>query len=112
MALEYVMNPRLSERPAPPHRCVLITANVSSLHTGLCYVAPSLERLYNCMYEPPDGLPQHNCKYEAHTVRITDARGLSAAPAIHREGFELWNAPSEVVDFRDDEEVRDRKSVV
>ena len=106
MALEYVMNPRLNERPAPQDRCGLITANVSSLHTGLCYVAPSSERLYNCMYEPPDGSPQDNCKYEAHTVRITDARSLSAAPSIHREGFELWNAPSEVVDFRNDEEVR------
>lgn len=85
-------------RPAAPH--------VPSVLAGIWYVAPGAEPLYNYMYEPPDGSPQHNCKYEVHTVRITDARGLSAAPSVHAAGFELWDAPSEVASFRDDEEIR------
>lgn len=58
------------------------------------------------MYEPADGSPQHNCDYEAHTVRIEDARALAAAPSIHAAGYELRNAPSEVADYRDEEAVR------
>jgi hypothetical protein len=58
------------------------------------------------MYEPQDGSPQHNCNYELHTVRITDARALNATQSIHAQGFELWDAPSEVRNFRDDGEVR------
>jgi hypothetical protein len=84
-------------RPAAPH--------IPSVLAGITYVAPGAEPLYNYMYEPPDGSPQHNCKYEVRTVRITDARGVSAAPSVHVEGFELWDAPSEVANFGADDEV-------
>ena len=80
--------------------------HIPSVLAGISYVAPGAELLYNYMYEPPDGAPQHNCEYEVHTVRIADARGLSAAPSVHAGGFELWDAPSEVANFRDDDEVR------
>jgi hypothetical protein len=76
------------------------------VQAGVCYVAPGREPLYNCMYEPADGSPQHNCAYEGRTVAITDARTLSPAPSVHVEGFELRDAPSSVADFRDDTEVR------
>ena len=85
-------------RPSAPH--------IPSVLAGISYVAPGDEPLYNYMYEPLDGSPQHNCKYEVRTVRITDARGLSDAPSVHAAGFELWDAPSEVVNFRDEDEVR------
>jgi len=79
---------------------------IPSVLASIYYVAPSAQPLYNYMYEPLDGSPQHNCNYELHAVRITDARGLSAAPSIHADGFELWDARSVVVDFRDDDAVR------
>jgi hypothetical protein len=82
------------------------TPHIPSVLADVCYVRPGTEPLYNYMYEPPDGSPQHNCKYETRSVYITDARGLSAAPSIHADGFELWDAPSEVANFRDEEEVR------
>lgn len=84
----------------------LSARHVHSVYAGIHYVAASPEPLYNYMYEPLDGSPQHNCKYELHTVCITDARDLSATPSIHAEGFELWDAPSEIVNFRDDDQVR------
>lgn len=77
-----------------------------SVCADLCYVKPSAERLYNYMYEPPNGTPQHNCLYEARSVVITDARSFSSRPSVHREGFELWDAPSDVTDFSDEEAVK------
>src|SRR4051794_32776241 len=77
-----------------------------SVVTEISYVAPSDEPLYNHMYEPADGSPQHNCRYHNQTVRIVDARALAGAPSIHAEGFELWDAPSDIANFRDDEQVR------
>jgi hypothetical protein len=58
------------------------------------------------MYEPPEGTPEHNCQYEARSVVITDARSFSSQPSIHIEGFELWDAPSGITDFRDEEAVK------
>ena len=58
------------------------------------------------MYEPQDGSPQHNCVYEIHTVRVTDARAFTDVHSVHTEGFELWDAPSQVGNFRDEDEVR------
>jgi hypothetical protein len=72
----------------------------------LSYVRPGAQRLYNYMYERADGSPQHNCSYEAYRVPIADARSLGASPSVHANGFELRRAPSEVVDFRNEKEVR------
>jgi hypothetical protein len=83
-----------------------VAPQVPSLITGISYVQRSAEPLYNYMYELPDGAPQHNCSYGIHTVRITDARGVSTPASVHREGFELWDAPSQIRNFREDEEVR------
>lgn len=84
----------------PTHR------SADSLVAGLCYVERSSEPLYNFMYEPPDGQPQHNCSYVVHQTPIADARSLSPAPRLHQEGFELRNARSQVANFWDDEEVK------
>jgi hypothetical protein len=78
---------------------------IPSFTAGLCYVEYRGEPLYNFMYEPPEGSPQHNCHYVVRAVRISDARSLSEVPSVHREGFELWHAPSAVADFRDGQEV-------
>jgi hypothetical protein len=89
------------------HRYSPTAPRIPAVSGGICYVVPGPEPLYNYMYELPDGSPQHNGKYEVHVVRITDGRGLSIGPSIHVAGFELWDAPSEVANFRDEDKVRD-----
>ncbi|MDB5812078.1 MAG: hypothetical protein JWN94_4200 [Betaproteobacteria bacterium] len=64
------------------------------------------ERPYNYMYEPSAGTAQQNCEYEMHRMRITEARLLSQPPSLHREGFELWDAPSAVTDFQNADEIQ------
>lgn len=97
---------RIAIPEAPAARYRRSDPQIPSFAAGLCYVEPTGEALYNIMYEPPEGLPQHNCHYVVRDVRISDARSLSGAPSVHREGFELWHAPSQIVNFRDCEEVK------
>lgn len=75
---------------------------------ALAYLAPTTERPYNYMYEPPAGTAQENCEYRMSPVWITDARAMTSPPSIHTEGFELWDAPSTVVDFTDEDAIRTR----
>jgi len=54
------------------------------------------------MYEPAGGAPRENFEYDLQRVSITDARTVALPTSVHREGFELWDAPSQVTNFRDD----------
>jgi hypothetical protein len=74
---------------------------------ALAYLAPTTECPHNYMYEPPAGTAQENCKYRVSPVWIEDARAM-ASPSIHAEGFELWDAPSAVTDFTDQDAIRSR----
>ena len=75
---------------------------------SLAYVAaPTTEPLYTYMYEPPAGTARQNCDYRLAPVWIGDARAM-ASPSIHAEGFELWDAPTAVGDFADEDAVRTR----
>ena len=74
----------------------------------LAYLAPTTERPYNYMYEPPAGTARENCEYRESPVWIKDARAMASPPAIHVEGFELWDAPSAVTDFTDQDAIRSR----
>jgi hypothetical protein len=60
---------------------------------------------FTYMYEPPAGIERQNCEFELISMPITDARNLARQPKIDVEGFELWEAPTEVADFRNDQEV-------
>lgn len=71
----------------------------------LGYLETAPERPFNYMYEPPDGAAWHNCEYEMREVRVADARDLSSSPSVHTEGFELWDAPSDVLDFDDEDAI-------
>jgi hypothetical protein len=75
---------------------------------GLAYLAPTAERPYNYMYEPPVGTPRQNCEYRMSPVWIKDARAMASPPSVDVEGFELWDAPSVVADFSDEDAVRNR----
>ena len=74
----------------------------------LTYLEPTTERPYNYMYEPPAGTARQNCEYRGRPVWITDARAMASSLSIHVEGFELWDAPTVVSDFTDEETIRSR----
>lgn len=79
-----------------------------SVTAGLAYLVPATERPYNYMYEPPVGTARENCEYRVSPVRIMDARAIASPPFIHVEGFELWDAPTRVADFTDEDTIRKR----
>src|SRR5438270_1560742 len=117
MHSQVVLEPRLQQRISSNHtpfdgpataalrRSLPSAAYLPSIDAGLSYLRHADERPYNCMYEPPPGIPGQNCEYELHRMPITDARTLSPGPSVHREGFELWDAPSAVKDFLNEEEI-------
>jgi hypothetical protein len=78
----------------------------ATVNAGLNYLVPTQERPCSYAYEPPPGVPWENCEYELRQMAIADARGAAERPSIDREGFDLWDAPSAVRDFLDQEEVR------
>ncbi len=117
MHSQVLIEPRLQQRISGNHtpfngpataalrRSTPSTAYLPSIEAGLSYLKHTDERPYNFMYEPPPGMPRQNCEYELHRMPITDARILSPGPSVHREGFELWDAPSGVKDFLNEEEI-------
>src|SRR5258706_3675085 len=60
------------------------------------------------MYEPAAGVVRQNCEYRVNSVRIADGRAMALRPAIDVEGFELWDAPTAMVDFSDEDAIRRR----
>ena len=55
---------------------------------ALAYLAPTTERPYNYMYEPPAGTARENCEYRESPVWIKDARAMASPPAIHAHIFD------------------------
>jgi hypothetical protein len=76
-----------------------------SVLAELSYLEPGAERPIQYAYQPPHGGPWESCGYEPRAVRIADARALVPGASLHAEGFELRDAPSEVADFLDEDEV-------
>lgn len=79
---------------------------MQSVLAPLAYLKPMEARPYSYMYEPPGGEPWENCEFEVRDTHIADARALPRPASVHREGFELREAPSRVTDFRDEEAVK------
>lgn len=76
------------------------------VHAQLGYLSPTDERPVNYMFEPPPGVPRESVPAAVRLAAIADARQAQRPPSLAREGFELWEAPSQVASFDDDEEVR------
>lgn len=81
---------------------------VPGVTAGLGYLGPTTERPYNYMYEPPAGAVWQNCEYQVSPVWIADARAMVSPPTIHSEGFGLWDAPTSVMDFQDEDAILSR----
>ncbi|ASL48766.1 hypothetical protein bAD24_p00305 (plasmid) [Burkholderia sp. AD24] len=75
--------------------------SIPSIKATLGYLLPTLERPYNYAYQPPEGMPWENYQHDERAVSIRDARFAAARHSVHVEGFELWDAPSVVRDFKD-----------
>jgi hypothetical protein len=96
---------------ASVHRCgtpsrLFTPDDPRTLVAALSYLVPTGERPVSYAYDPPTGVPRENCAYVSHDMRIVDARSLAEGTSIDREGFELWDAPSAVKDFFDEDAVR------
>jgi len=75
---------------------------VAELH----YLKRSAEKPARYVMEPPPGVPAWNGIEDPHQVRIEDARGREAEFTLDRNGFAFVNAPSQVRDFYDAEEIK------
>ena len=84
------------------------TPRLAGVTAGLSYLAPTTERPYNFMFEPPPGTAPQNCGFRVSPVWIKDGRAMVSPPSIHVEGFELWDAPTTVTDFTDEDAIRTR----
>lgn len=82
------------ERPRP-----------ASVIAPLLYLGRSPDVPVSYVGTPPVGTPADNCEYVARSVVIHDARDTARLLALDRNGFELWQAPTTVGDFLDEDEV-------
>jgi hypothetical protein len=89
----------LQRRPSPWKR-----AN-KPVVAGLNYLVKTGERPVSYACEPPRGTPWESSSYELCQMDIADGRSASPRTSIHVEGFELWDAPTFVRDFRNKENV-------
>lgn len=77
------------------------------VETTLSYLAEMPERPAYYLYEPPAGVPWRNTKGDRRRVQVGDARQLTPAPTLDREGFTLAHLQSAVVDPFDLRAVRE-----
>ncbi|MDI1269429.1 MAG: CmcJ/NvfI family oxidoreductase [Polaromonas sp.] len=78
----------------------------SRVVAALSYLKSTSETPCSYAYEPPPGIPWENSEYELQQIPIVDARSAAHSSSINHEGFELWDAPTTVKDFLDEDAVR------
>lgn len=81
-------------------------ATSKSVVAELHYLKRTAERPVRYVKEPPAGVPEWNGIDDPRQVRIEDARGREADFTLDRNGFALVNAPSQVRDFYDPDEIK------
>jgi hypothetical protein len=75
------------------------------IRAPLSYLAEGEGAPVHYAFEPPPGEPWENVRYDERLTEIGDARHASQRPWVHREGFELWDAPTGLRDHRDEEQI-------
>ncbi|WP_149535484.1 CmcJ/NvfI family oxidoreductase [Siccirubricoccus phaeus] len=73
----------------------------------LNYLAPVQGRPRTYTFPPPNGEPRSNVLPEPHEVVIHDARRAGEEFSLDRQGFAWINAPTAVVDFGNEAEIRE-----
>ncbi|WP_266160872.1 CmcJ/NvfI family oxidoreductase [Dyella silvatica] len=92
----------ISRRYAP------VMQNLPYTLAKLSYLQPTHERPLQYAYQPPPGTPWESCPFDERDMRIADARQLTTRTTVHREGFELWHAPTALSDFSDRDSIVQR----
>lgn len=80
---------------------------LDAVEAPLNYLAPGTDKPFIYIDEPPPGMPARNGRNETHRVAIHNGRPLVRRFSLDREGFELRRHDSAVVDFFDEDTVRD-----
>jgi hypothetical protein len=89
----------------------LDTAKIERLprvKAGLNFILPGTDKPRSYEYDPPAGMPRTTAAYEERTVAIHNMRPVASEFSLEREGVRLVTAPSEVSDFYDEAQIRDR----
>ncbi len=81
------------------------TRQLPSVIAEMGYLKGSDDHPFTYMYDPPAGSERQNCEFELVRMPIRDARQLAHQPSVDVEGFALWDAPTMVSDFRNDQEI-------
>jgi hypothetical protein len=76
------------------------------IHGEVTYLAKMAEKPHTYAYDLPPGQPRTNMLPDVRTVPIYDMRPLGSEMSLDREGFLLLEAPTEVTDLYDEEELR------
>lgn len=87
-------------------KCKATKPELPDVVSSLNYLSPSVDAPFSYTYEPPSGVPWQNCDAASHAISILDARPKADTLSIDREGFELWRAPTQVINFLNKDEVK------
>jgi len=72
----------------------------------LFYLKPTGVKPVSYTFEPPPGEPRQSGEYAPVPTQIFDARRFAADAALDREGFALIEAPTQVEDFWNEDQLR------
>ena len=68
----------------------------------LMFVTPRADKPYSYTFDPPPGVPASNIAYEAHTVRVENARPIADFLSLDVHGLAVVRHRSAVRDFWDE----------
>ena len=83
----------------------LALADLKGVVAPLNFMEPMAEKPFSYNYEPPLGTPLRNTRPETHEVMVRDARPISGALSLDREGFVLIRRPTAAKDLYDEAEI-------
>lgn len=81
--------------------------DLPTIQASLNYLRKTDEKPVSYAYTPPPGIPQTTRQNEPHTVTIRDGRPIVHQFSLDTQGFVLTAHDSKVVNFYDDNEVRE-----
>src|SRR5579862_6002608 len=78
-------------------------ADLQGVVAPLNFMAPMAEKPFSYNYDPPPGVPVRNGELAEHRITIHDARQISDALSLDREGFVLVRHQTAASDLYDEE---------
>lgn len=78
----------------------------AAVEAEVSYITRTASKPYAYEYDPPAGTPRRSAGYRDHRVQIRNARLLSPAPTLDKQGFALTHHHTRVRDFYDVAEVK------